>query len=687
MNGERLRYEKDGWVCEFDRDSGRLRSVGCRRMRLPTADLALDVGIDERFCPGRLKYRSLDGRNTWELPPIVPAAAGDPIELPEFLGCEEERDLFRLDYRYGGMSVQMRYRVIEDTLEVDAVVRNLEKRERLINGAAFVWKLEPGSRSSEMTFEFPGNVPHREFAVRELSAYQAIEAGLVNPVVQAGLGDERFNLLFVDTEEKWSTGLFKEADDSVVMVQNAGVECLLGPEESIRVGTLYVQLIGTGDPYEPVRRLYERKGWVPPSDGIRDGVLYACHPYGTMDAGFPDRRSMGEFAETLPELRRMGIEHVWVLPIFEHLERGVYHPTDQSIIDPRYGHDEDVRVFSRTAHELGMTVLFDYVPHGPEPEDPLGIRFRKWASVDRQGDPAIEWNCLSFDMANPEYLAYIRELVQDHVDRFDIDGSRIDCAMGGLSNYRPYPGNRASSSNLKGGVGISRTVREAIRDKGKKPLVTPENFNPVPLYAPYTDVFYDMALYRVLFELTEESANPATMARRLTRWLDSEMRCTPKGYLKLRFLGNHDTVTWVWHGKRATEVFGAGLAKALWVLMSTIDGIPMIYQGDEDASVYRRPGPDLRPFFTELFRARKIWLDNDYDVRYLKPAGSVMAYTRSNGAETRLIAVNLSGEPATIEAPASFVPEDVLFGRCETDGRRVLLDGYGYAMLDIHGQR
>lgn len=677
---DRMYYKQDGISCVFDLQTGRLLSVSNENMNVDTNGLFLDVGIDEQYQLGFLSYHSLDGRNTWELPPIqlnVPNR-----KTPRFLGHTEKDGQIKMYYRYSGLDVTVCYRVAMGTLEIDAEIKNTESKKRLVNGVAFVFNHECSDGIGELLFEYPGNVPHQVFKAEQLNTSEAVETGLVNSVIHASIHENHYNLLFVDEEEKWATAVIKESDHSVMYVQNAAVECELEADDSINVGTLYVQLIGEGDAYGAVRKLYERKGWCPPADGMTDGVLYSCHPHGTMDAGFPDRLTMREYADELPALKAMGIDHLWVLPIFEHLDRGVYHPTDQAIIDPRYGTEEDVRYFSQKAHELGMTLLFDYVPHGPEIDDPLGKKYRSWASEDREGNPVIEWNCLSFDMANPEYQHYIYELVQNHVERFDIDGSRIDCAMGGLTNFRPYSGNRPSSSNLKGGVAISKTIRAAIRDMGKKPLVTPENFNPVPAYAPYSDVFYDMALYRVLFELCEEGAGPETMANRLRHWLDTEMKCTPKGYLKLRFLGNHDTVTWVWHSKRATEIFGTELAKALWVLMSTIDGIPMIYQGDECASIYRGSGPNLIRFFSELFAARKNFLGNNYDISYMDTDGPIIAYTRKNGCQARLVAVNLSSEPASFTVESADALGENLYGYSTRSGELLQLSGYGYAILD-----
>jgi hypothetical protein len=673
-----IRYTSNGVECVFDLANGQLKSVSNGKMELASGGLFVDVGADGEFALGRLKHHSLDPLRTWELPPIAPQQEAEHKPW-RFAGYNENLRELQMYYKIAELEITVRYTVNAGTLEVSASVKNVSGKKTLINGIAFLFNRAKGG---EVEFHFPGNVPHQEFRSSELKPHSPVVTGLVNPLIHTVSDDgNHLNLLFIDQEEKWSTGVYRNGSDGLTLANVAGVEAYLAPHESLDCGMLYLQLIGQHDPYAPVRELYRRHGWNPPTDGYTDGVLYSCHPHGTMDSGFPERRTMREYAEELEALKEMGIDHVWVLPIFEHLDRGVYHPTDQKIIDPRYGTDEDVKYFSEKLHEYGMTLMFDYVPHGPELEDPLGREHREWASVDRDGKPKIEWNCLSFDMTNPDYRQYTTEMVIEHVERFDIDGSRIDCAMGGLSNWNPVRGNRPSSSSLRGGVSISKAIRDGITAKGKKPIVTPENFNPVPVYAPYTDIFYDMPLYRTIFELESAGLDPAEYAGRLTRWLHAEMMSTPEKYIKLRFLGNHDSVTWVWQKARATSVYGTEKAKALWVLISCIDGIPMIYQGDEDAAIYKKEGPVLRNFFKELFAARKKWLGNDYDVTYLFTGTPIVAFIRERGDESRLVAVNLSAqaEACTVECSLGAT----LFGERQNEGGRISLSGYGYAIVDL----
>lgn len=89
-----------------------------------------------------------------------------------------------------------------------------------------------------------------------------------------------------------------------------------------------------------------------------------------MDTDYQNPHTLQEYAEYLDDLQAMGIKNVWLLPIFINTNDNVYEPIDQSIIDPKYGGNEGAKVYIDRAHELGMRVLFDYVPTAPGPISP-----------------------------------------------------------------------------------------------------------------------------------------------------------------------------------------------------------------------------------------------------------------------------------------------------------------------------
>ena len=137
----------------------------------------------------------------------------------------------------------------------------------------------------------------------------------------------------------------------------------------------------------------------------------------------------------------------------------------------------------------------------------------------------------------------------------------------------------------------------------------------------------------------------------------------------------------MWQSKRAVDSYGEGGAKALWAVISLIDGIPMLYQGDEDPSIYLAKGPKLTDFFTRLFHDRKEYLGESDVTEYLYTKSPLMAFLRREKKD-RLVLVNLSGEAQSFSTEA-YPSASVLAGSCALEGASVLLPGYGYAILQI----
>ena len=174
-----------------------------------------------------------------------------------------------------------------------------------------------------------------------------------------------------------------------------------------------------------------------------------------------------------------------------------------------------------------------------------------------------------------------------------------------------------------------------------------------------------MNLYRAFVELESLlKTDPAQYAALLTDFLERESWITPADYHKMRFLGNHDTVSWVWQSKRAVDCYGVGGAKALFALISLIDGVPMIYQGDEDPTIYGGTTENLTDFFTRLFADRKHFLPSGSNLTtYLHTGTPVMAFIRepqevpaadyqTEGAGRVLVLINLSNAPQAVPAQA-----------------------------------
>lgn len=682
-------------LCRFDEETGRLLSVSRGALEIPFTGLSFDFGCNETMVNELLEYESMLEFRTWNLPDIKPTLR--PFRLLP-TSVEESKNMLSVTYRLPQTDVTVLYTLEKRFLKVDISISNTTAEALYLNTCAFMLGLDC---TEGVSFDFPANTPIWHCEPSKLEDGAVIQTGLVNFATHTALPGGDFNLLFIDTIEKWGCGVYRHGDVTNY-VYDAGLEIDLAPGSSCQIGSLYLvpcapatdTFVGDGNPYLQIRDIVEELGFSATPDGIHDGVMYSCHPSGTMDAGFPLKDDLYQYAEYLPKLKEMGIDHVWLLPVFDHNERGVYHSNDQSLIDERYGGEEGCKYYCDKAHELGMTILFDYVPHGPAPEFPVATENPEWPSKRRDGSLQDEWECVSMDYNHPGYQEYTAELVHDHVRRFSVDGARIDCAMGGLSNWRPYGENRPSGNSVLAGVHITESIRNGFLRGGKASFILPENFNPLPNYYHCTDLFYGMNLYRAFVDLEKLlHENPAEYVRMMTDFLERESLVTPANYHKLRFLGNHDTVSWVWQSARAVDCYGPEAAKMLFALISLIDGMPMIYQGDEDPTIYGHEGENLTEYFTRLFAHRKAYLPKGNITTYLHTNTPVMAFIREPqdtpvsayetlGKDRILVLINLSNTEQA--APAAAGGATVLAESCsrEHDAGEAL-PAYSYRILAL----
>lgn len=680
---------RNGMTAWFDRQNGNPVLLQKDDVRLELTGLLIDVGLNGAYVMDSLVFSDFASLATYELPTI--RTTGRISYGYELEGFEETEDGAAVRLCTGQTELRISYSVEPDGLRCHVDLKNTGSEKQWINGVLFCLdrlKLNPGT-----TVLYPGNMPSGTRKLARQLPNRIIEADLVTPVIMIDSEGSPFHLFFLNDQEKWRTGYALSGDNGLSAFFLSATEADLLEGESLRVGDLFIQFADPSDPYASIRDFYTENGWTAAKNGQTDGPVYSAHPAGTMDAGFRAGLDLFEYAEELDPLSQMGIEHIWLLPVFQHKGlTDVYQPLDMAKIDERYGGEAGAAYFSETAQKQNIQVLYDYVPHGPPPDAPLAKAHPEWCAVNREGKIQIEWDCVSFDMANKDYQQYLYDLVKDQISKFHLGGARIDCGMGGLPNWNPAPGNRPSNSNMAGGIAATRVIRQAFLDSGVKPLIISENFYPIPFYWPYSDLFYDMPFYRLLYTLNQQNIDEATYASKIVKYLHAEVKSKPEGVLHMRFLGNHDTVSWVFDQKRPQLVYGTEKARALWTLISFIDGVPMLYQGDEDPMIYGMGYlEDNRAFFKELFSARKQWLGSSLSIQYDLTPSTVIAFRRYDDEKERLVLINLSEEPGSRDV-AQVLGQvglmgcyrlELVYGHAGLSGSFIQLEPFSSVILDL----
>lgn len=670
-------FIKNGISCTVDSTTGMVTQIKSDKQTIDLNGILIEVGFNGTYQFDQLGYTSFGELATWELPIVWPKMK--PMPLYELEGIKETENGFHVNITKDMLTISYHYEMLENALKVSAVITTSEHTKQQINGVGFMVKGIESFNKENTTVEFPGSTPAGKIALKKYPKYSVVSTDYASPIIQYQDDTSYLNILFVNDQEKWTTGAYSDVNDKSCSVFLSAVEGYLKAGEEMVVGNLYLQLLNqTEDPYLAVQDFWSTLGYHTPADSVNDGPVYSCHPYGTMDTNYFNRWTLQEYAERLDRIASMGFKNVWLLPIFYHTGDNVYEPIDQGVIDGRYGGEEGASAFISQAHELNLRVLFDLVPHGPRPVYAFAKEHDDWISKKQDGKNQIEWECVSFDYNNPGYYNYTVDLLAYYANTFGLDGARIDCSMGGLSNWQPVEGLRPSSSGLAGGLNITKAIREGFLQAGVNPILLPENFHPIPTYAEYTDIFYDMPLFRAIHDLNHSDITEAEYVKRLETWLEAEHKTSVKGQVKLRFLGNHDTVTWTFDAERPQTFYGVEKAKSLWSILSFIDGVPFIYQGDEDPATYHLEGENLEAFFTDILSARENYLPADYEISYIYTESPVFAFTRhsQDGKDTKLVLVNLSSDSNTMDLDDG--TREILYcsGNYQLDSNRITLAPY-----------
>lgn len=673
---------RDGVTVTLDSTDGMVKAIENATDKVEMDGILIDAGIGGEQLFRQVGYKDMSTLATYELPTLYPRMKDLPQYTVSDITATETG--FTLNIRIDRYTFTYCYGISSYGLQLD-VLLSTDGDKETVNGVAFLVQGLEGFVLSQATYEFPGSTPAGKISYCDATRYKATCSDYSAPAVVVTDGRKTVDILFVDEVEKWTAGSYYDKNEKPCVAFLAAAEGYLDRETPMQVGSLYIPLGATQqNAYTLISDVWTELGYHTPTDSSATEdlcAIYSGHPYGTMDTNYFNQWTLDVYAEKLDAIAQMGFDAIWLLPVFSHTGNNVYEPIDQGVIDKRYGGEEAAKVFINAAHALNMSVLFDFVPHGPRPAYSFAKEHDDWISKDINGSNQIEWECVSMDYNHPQYYQYTKDLAAYYASEFGLDGARIDCAMGGLPNWSSSTGLRASASGLKAGYSVVKALREGFQSGGTSGLLLPENFHPSPAYASVTDVFYDMPLYRTIYNLNQASVSDTEYVSALTEYLIAEHDSSVKGQLKLRFLGNHDTVTWTFDATRAQELYGTERAKAMWQAIGWIDGVLYIYQGDEDPDTYHLVGDDLQDFFAELISIKRAYLPNTLDTQYIRTESPIFAFYRYDESVTRLVLVNLSDEPQeyTMSAEADAL---AAIGEYTQQGKTITLQPYAGVVLN-----
>jgi len=184
-----------------------------------------------------------------------------------------------------------------------------------------------------------------------------------------------------------------------------------------------------------------------------DAIFYHLFPLGCLGAPArnsfdgPSANRLDALMNWIPHIDELGANAVLLGPVFESSAHG-YDTADFFRIDRRLGEDAALAAFSRELHRRGIRLVFDAVFHHTGRdfwalrdvrEHGRESRYGDWYHLDftrrsPYGEPfhykgwAGHYDLAKLNLQNPDVSDHLFAAVTSWVERFDIDGLRLDAA-------------------------------------------------------------------------------------------------------------------------------------------------------------------------------------------------------------------------------------------------------------------
>ena len=386
---------------------------------------------------------------------------------------------------------------------------------------------------------------------------------------------------------------------------------------------------------------------------LTKGVIYQIQP-----RAFTKEGTLNAAAKKLPYLKDLGVTIAYLVPVMKmdtDMDQGFWSPrqirsgfgnpknqyriSDYFHVDEEYGTDHDLVDFCAEAHRLGMKVIFDLVYFHCGPTAPLLKEHPEFTWWNPDGTVKKgPWRFPKFNFADPGLRRYLAGNVKYLLGEYGADGFRCDVGDGIPLDF--WCDVHDMMDGLTGGGAV----------------LLCEGFTVCNQYKGF-DADYGWF--------------PGLDARTVrVAWENREMKC-PEGSRFVNHYENHDIATDL--RPRCEAGWGHDAVDQVLVWMFTIDGVPMLFTGneiadaDEGHSMFgktpmdwsqldRDPGRGRHALVRRLAAMRRdnpvftdvngcdglMWLDNS-------APKSVTAFVRRNGRETVLTVQNWSGTDVQCE--------------------------------------
>ncbi|MBQ3583614.1 MAG: hypothetical protein IJA27_02760, partial [Lachnospiraceae bacterium] len=374
---------------------------------------------------------------------------------------------------------------------------------------------------------------------------------------------------------------------------------------------------------------------------------------------YTEEGTFNAFSEHLERLKEMGVNTLWFMPIYSISEvnkKGTlgsyYSIRDYKSVNSEFGTLEDFQALVDKAHEMGFKVVLDWVANHTGWDHTWITEHPEYYATDEDGNIIFPMNTdwtdvAQLDYTNEDMRAAMIDAMKFWIEEVDVDGFRCDYAQGVPIDF--WESARAELDKIKPIY-----------------MVAEDGTNSDSLLSAAFDSNYHFEFYDAL----NLSSSIANTADDLEKYVDRDL---PYGAFKMNFLDNHDKNT---YDGTLEDRFGTDALGALYTLVFTAEGMPLIYSGnEEDTNIslefFEKDNIEFGDYKYSELLSRLCEIKTTYEPLYNGTAGgnarimeddnkSVIAFERVKNGKKITVVVNVSANEQTVKYESKFSSGTIL---------------------------
>ncbi|WP_064612620.1 alpha-amylase family glycosyl hydrolase [Streptobacillus moniliformis] len=358
----------------------------------------------------------------------------------------------------------------------------------------------------------------------------------------------------------------------------------------------------------------------------KTGIYYEIFVRSFADSNGDGIGDLNGIRAKLPELKDLGIEGLWLTPIFPSPSYHKYDVVDYYNIDPEYGSVEDFKELVKASHNLGIKVIIDLPINHTSSEHPWfkdvlvnkGSKYRKFYRIEKNNNDNIDFKAASLggkswhnlndeekyfgifwsgmpdlNLREKEVRKEIHKISKYWINEVGIDGYRIDAAPHAYGKGEYSKDVNLLEENIKW---WSEFRDELVKIK-KDVYIVGEVWTAPEIVSKYFTVFdsnfnFEFSEKGIINALIRESSKE--LSSKLTRVYELYEKAS-KEYIDAPFLTNHD------QSRISEKLPDIERQKVAASILLSLPGNPYIYYGEELGMRGKKPD--------ELIREPYIWND------------------------------------------------------------------------------